>query len=369
VVLPVQVLVAGLFISQPDAATDAAPSGSGTVEGEAIDPALVEAIDALLVNDSHEDEGSGAGIELAPPAEAAEPAILDVEVAPAVAEMPLTPPEGEVATDGPAPVAKLEALPAETLRRVPIAPDPAAGEAMGPADPGLDDPPDAPPGEQLEVVSSVVRSVGNATVVSSDNPVVPLLASTVVDESIDDTLATTKHGQGAPGAQTVGSAPPETAAHEATPPPEPVAARPISPVDQVADLIVERLQGDGGEARLVLDPPDLGEVIIRLHAQADHVRLEVVVERPEALQVLRDGSPSLQSLLAQRGLDLGDATFLLSHQRSQDGTGQDEQPAAQADSGFAALLGLDEPGDPTAIQKLQRLRSAYNPDGALLYRV
>ena len=72
--------------------------------------------------------------------------------------------------------------------------------------------------------------------------------------------------------------------------------------------------------------------------------------------------------LAQRGLDLGDAAFFLAQQQSRGDSafGGEQQ---QAQDGFATLLGLDEPGDNAAIQKLQRLRAAYNPDGALLYRV
>jgi hypothetical protein len=84
--------------------------------------------------------------------------------------------------------------------------------------------------------------------------------------------------------------------------------------------------------------------------------------------MLRDGSPSLQALLAQRGLDLGDATFLLAQQHRQQQGDAGEQ-STEAEPGFAGLLGFDEPGDPSATHNLQRLRSAYNPDGALLYRV
>ena len=42
------------------------------------------------------------------------------------------------------------------------------------------------------------------------------------------------------------------------------------------------------------------------------------------------------------------------------------QPQQQADNSFASLLGIEEPG---ATDRSNRLRSAYNPDGAMSYRV
>jgi flagellar hook-length control protein FliK len=140
------------------------------------------------------------------------------------------------------------------------------------------------------------------------------------------------------------------------------------PLTQVAEAVIEQLDSEGGEARIILDPPELGEIVIKLHARGEHVSIEVVAQRPEAIQMLRDGSPSLQALLQERGLDLSTAQFTLSQHGRQGGSQGDEQAAANNNSGFAPLLGFDEPDD-AATRNHNRLRAAYNPDGAHLYRV
>jgi flagellar hook-length control protein FliK len=140
------------------------------------------------------------------------------------------------------------------------------------------------------------------------------------------------------------------------------------PLEQVADAVVEQFDGEGGEARIILDPPELGEIVIKLHARGDQVSLEVVAQRPEAIQMLRDGSPSLQLLLQERGLDLSDAQFSLNHQGQQDSGEQGEQGQSNTSTGFAGLLGFDEPAD-AANRNHNKLRAAYNPDGAFAYRV
>jgi flagellar hook-length control protein FliK len=215
----------------------------------------------------------------------------------------------------------------------------------------------------------VVRTVGNA-------PELEATAETPATAAVaDETSGSNDTSAPSPDLAPANTSAPATTlltsqapSLESAPAPTVEAPAPAAPLEQVADVVIERLEDGGGEARLVLDPPDLGEVVIRLHTRADHVRVEVIVERPEALLMLRDGSPSLQALLAQRGLDLGDATFLLSQQRGEQ-HGEAGEQMAEAESGFAGLLGFDEPGDPSTTHNLQRLRSAYNPDGALLYRV
>jgi flagellar hook-length control protein FliK len=139
------------------------------------------------------------------------------------------------------------------------------------------------------------------------------------------------------------------------------------PLPQVADAIVDRLNNDGGEARVILDPPGMGEIVIKLHATGGHVHVEVIAQRADALQVLRDGSPSLQTLLQDRGLDMGTAQFTLS-QQGQGGQQQaPDQSPKNTGNGFAQLMGIDEP-DATN-RNFNLLRAAYNPDGAHLYRV
>ena len=140
------------------------------------------------------------------------------------------------------------------------------------------------------------------------------------------------------------------------------------PLDQVANAVVERLDNDGGEARIILDPPDLGEIVIKLHARGEHVHVEVIAQRADSLQVLKDGSPSLQTLLQDRGLDMGTAQFTLSQHGQQGQQQTPDQAPVNTGNGFAQVLGIDEPDD-TANLNYNRLRAAYNPDGAHFYRV
>ena len=365
---------AGTVVAPGDAGEAESPSG----EGEADTPVAVTVPIAPIVDLPAlpaEPEGvdpapaTGAtGPELAPPPATGDPVVdaLSVDEVPAQAD-PIEAPTIALST-----VDELVAAPAtppgpsaagEVPEAAPPAPVPAEGEDATNLEP------QPPPGEVAsEVQPSVVRTVGNATELEAQGEM-PAPATLPDDVTAADAPAASPDLAPASANATAttlltSQAPPA----DAVAAPAVEASAPAAPTEQVADVVIERLDDGGGEARLVLDPPDLGEVVIRLHTRADHVRVEVVVERPEALLMLREGSPSLQALLAQRGLDLGDATFLLSQQQGKQ-HGEAGEQTAEAESGFAGLLGFDEPGDPTATHNLQRLRSAYNPDGALLYRV
>lgn len=148
---------------------------------------------------------------------------------------------------------------------------------------------------------------------------------------------------------------------------EPAPAQDVPPqVEQVASTVIERVEAGGGEARIHLDPVDLGEVTIHVHTQGDSVRVEVRAERQEAMQLLRDHTQDLSNLLGERGLNLSDVNVGLGRGNGEQGWGEQtrRQPAGNA-SDFAAIFG----GDDTNIEIHQRLRAAYNPDGALVYRV
>jgi flagellar hook-length control protein FliK len=138
-------------------------------------------------------------------------------------------------------------------------------------------------------------------------------------------------------------------------------------VDQVASAVIERVEAGGGEARIHLEPLELGEVTIHVRTDGDEVRIEIRAERPDVVRLLRDHTQDLSSLLGSRGLNLsdvnvgaggGNAGSLFEHRQAQ------PRPVAGE---FAAVLGLDD--DPSSASRHNRLRAAYNPDGALLYRV
>jgi flagellar hook-length control protein FliK len=162
------------------------------------------------------------------------------------------------------------------------------------------------------------------------------------------------------------------AAPTAPAPPAPPAAEPppsIQNFDSVATAVFEHVESGGGEARLHLEPADLGEIIIRLQARHDSVHVDIFAETPEAVGLLREAASDLSSLLGQRGMSLDGLSIELGarHDGSPDGRTDGQGPGQTPQPGeFAAILGID---DPAATSRHLRLRAAYNPDGALLFRV
>jgi flagellar hook-length control protein FliK len=141
-------------------------------------------------------------------------------------------------------------------------------------------------------------------------------------------------------------------------------------IDQVAQAVIERLLPDGGRVTVRLDPPELGEVTLRLTISGDRVTLEAVVERPGAQAVLRESQELLSRLLGERGLALSDVFVGLQQGQTQGGGSQRQASAANSNGAreFAGLLNGGEDDQETHSQHAA-LRAAYNPDGSLLYRV
>jgi flagellar hook-length control protein FliK len=153
---------------------------------------------------------------------------------------------------------------------------------------------------------------------------------------------------------------------DAPAPAEPPAELPQQ-VDQVASAVIERVEAGGGEARIHLEPLELGEVTIHVRTDGDEVRIEIRAERPEAARLLRDHTQDLSSLLGSRGLNLSDVNVGVGGGNA--GSlfeSRQDQPRPVAGE-FATVLGLDD--DPSSASRHNRLRAAYNPDGVLLYRV
>ena len=95
--------------------------------------------------------------------------------------------------------------------------------------------------------------------------------------------------------------------------------------------------------------------------------MEVHAERQEAAQLLRDHTQDLSTLLGDRGLNLSDVNVGLGRGNSEQAWGQDERQGNRPATGeFASILGV---GETAALDTHHRLRAAYNPDGALVYRV
>ena len=150
------------------------------------------------------------------------------------------------------------------------------------------------------------------------------------------------------------------------------ASQPAVPpqVEQVARTVIDQITRGGGEARVHLHPAELGEVLIRVRTDGDRVQVDVHAARMDAQQLLRDHTQDLSNLLGNRGLNLSDVNIGFGGHgagSAGDNTRGFAGNTGQARAGdFGALMGEEEPA-PAGLHN--RLQSAYNPDGALSYRI
>lgn len=143
------------------------------------------------------------------------------------------------------------------------------------------------------------------------------------------------------------------------PPEAPVLPEPLQPV---ADAVVELDRG-GSEARIRLDPPELGDVVIRVQRGAEGLHIDVRVDRPETLQLFTAHRAAFEAQLGQRGLAVAGLAIDLAGSGTGGRGRQEEDLPVRADGSFGALLGIEAP----RVSPLQRrARLAYNPDGRLV---
>lgn len=240
----------------------------------------------------------------------------------------------------------------ETPSAEPGDPDAVVAESPGVAPPA---PAETPP----PLLQSVVRLVGNAEPASGDGAdVKPAARDTSQPASVSQALG--------PQVQ------PQLAASSAAIADTPVAPAPLAPlppVAQVAHAVIERVAEGGGDVRLRLDPPDLGEILIHVTVDGGDVRVDVHADNADAARLLRDATPNLSTLLGERGLGLADVS--VGHggrENNQQGFGQGSfNQSGNRDGGaFAALIGIDASAES---RQFNRVRATYNPDGAFLYRI
>ena len=301
---------------------------------------------------------------------------------------PATPPAEAALSAGPNPARTTESAAATAAAMAANAPPQPAGPAS--AEPGKDHPDGTavpspnvqPAGQALGPATSnaatlsaisVVRIDGNATQGKAGNDEGDQGKHEGSSPPVVRALAPAADGsQGLPFAAPAGTTTANLTAAtnlNATPSPTTPAALP-PPVVQVAQTVIDQVTKGGGEARIHLHPAELGDVLIRVRTDGDKVHLDVHADRADAQQLLRDHTQELSSLLGSRGLNLADVNIGFGGQGAGN-TGRDGQAASnnnpQAANGeFAALMGA---GEPAATGLHNRLQSAYNPDGALSYRI
>lgn len=111
--------------------------------------------------------------------------------------------------------------------------------------------------------------------------------------------------------------------------------------DSVFKQILMQLDGDGGEMRLRLQPPEFGELDLRLLVErGNKLSLTIAAERADVTQLLQKHLDELKQTLQASGLEVTDAQV---HQRSAGGA-RDERPFADRDR----YRGDDDAADATA---------------------
>ncbi|WP_397607532.1 flagellar hook-length control protein FliK [Silanimonas sp.] len=120
------------------------------------------------------------------------------------------------------------------------------------------------------------------------------------------------------------------------------------PSPRFAEEVGARLQWiaeqQGGEATLRISPDGLGPVEIRLKLDGDRVELGFTATQQDTRQALQDALPKLREMLAQQGLQLGQADVGQKHAQSSN------EDAPKSANGFAG----DDEGDAIVLAGTQR---------------
>lgn len=339
----------------PDNKTNAAAAAIVRPEAESSVPspvALAEAMrSASAVTTAVPDRGSNAAVAAIVGTKAesntASPA------APALADaLRLASPASTPATDNATP---------QAASPIPGTPAPAG---LVPKPPAEVQPPGAAATQGIEI--SVVRSVGNAKQTQTTGDGTQGGANPGQKQ---EPASPTPEAQSASSAAAVtptlpnGSPAPTVPAAQAA---APVHTAP-QPVQQVARAVIDSAEHGGGEVHIRLDPPELGAVSIHVRIDGNRVQVQVQAERSEAMNLLRQNTIDLSSLLGNRGLNLTDVNVGLGGRQAPGGDrASANQNAGSSNGEFASILGVDET---PATELHNRLQSAYNPDGLHIYRV
>ncbi len=224
-----------------------------------------------------------------------------------------------------------------------------------------------PPGTAVPrgIEISVVRSVGNAQQSQTTSDAAHDGASSGQKQETSSTpVAQALNSTAAVAGPLVTASPPAVAQAPHSSAPAHVTPEPVA---QVAQVVLDRAERGGGEVHIRLDPPELGAVTIHVRIDGDRVQVQVQAERHDAMNLLRQNTLDLSTLLGSRGLNLTDVNVGLGGRQAQGDDQSNANPAPRPANGeFASILGVDET---PATELHNRLQSAYNPDGLHIYRV
>lgn len=105
--------------------------------------------------------------------------------------------------------------------------------------------------------------------------------------------------------------------------------------DEVGQKLVWTASQDNGTAELILTPPQLGRIQVSINLQGDQASASFVAANPLTREALQDAMPRLREILAQSGIQLGQADV---------GAGHNPQAQHQSGSGTRSMASLPRMG-------------------------
>jgi|GEM_PF-1495022 len=120
-------------------------------------------------------------------------------------------------------------------------------------------------------------------------------------------------------------------------------AKPAEVVHQVSVQISKAVQAGTDKITIQLRPESMGRVEVQLEvSKSGQVTANVVADRPETLNMLKNDSASLEKALQDAGLDAGDMNFNLRGEQSE----QQAEGSGNGHAGGSEADGEDEPINP-----------------------
>jgi flagellar hook-length control protein FliK len=74
-----------------------------------------------------------------------------------------------------------------------------------------------------------------------------------------------------------------------------------------------------------LDPPEMGNIHVRVNLQNEQAAVQFVVQNQQAREALEQNMGKLRDMLAESGVDVGEANIEQREAKEQDGDGFDSQ--------------------------------------------
>jgi flagellar hook-length control protein FliK len=199
----------------------------------------------------------------------------------------------------------------------------------------------------LQQLNSLLGQQGKASDSSSGNDLAALLESTSnlgTANSAATPSSNTETGFAEALAAQQAQQQLKAPANETNPPGLPVSAPVSSPKwsQEVGEHMVWMSKNETQQAQLTLNPPHLGPVQVSLSLNNEHLTAQFVAASPEVRQALEESLPRLKEMLAESGIQLGQANVGSESFRQQQGfadnTGSGNREASRL-AGDNAILG------------------------------